>query len=746
MKKYRKISESSLIKKQSNKNLLGVLLKTKKFLQNNNNFSKKTNETEESDIIFANKKSRNELPKLSTSKNITPLDNNKIINFANPTILSRKSLNSLLFNSMSFDNFLKEVADSRVFGNAKDILPPILPEEKKDFAYTNIQNDSLSNGVNISEPINKKPKLPITEKFNSNTRKYLFVLDKLDELSLYQRNSILNRDKFINEDNKEEKYSISRNVILREIILNEISYKDLYHEEDHSLMDPQYYNKFIKSKIKEYKKEIPNEENFHRTLEKEYLDSEYNKPILTLNSLSITFTCKGKYHLFHIPFEFLPLFYYQNMEYLKLILISIVRFQNDFEDIYIDFEEIPNILSSSKQFELDENKIERRKPKDKYLEKAKLLKSTRTIIRNNLNSQTNDLRRSISRELFLRKNSNLKQSLKKNNTIRIFNGIKASPQYPKHNNEVKIYKCTYNKFIYKWNTPKYEYDVEIKVPEAIFQIGKTSLRAYIDIEHIFNFLENDFDNWDYYVSKIIFSYKECSHYLNEIISLKTVNKLSLKKSNSQPNFTQVNTRDIKHGSNKANRNIFLNMEKILKISEKSKIYEFLYTDTNNANYIKILHNFSVSSRCKSFKIKNKFIFDFNFSQMRILNKVLRIQGLNFFIKKLIYIDKFTSNLRFGYEELDSMANGDYNLLEKQNPNKDSYQTCMRMKEIYKDIINITVTFPFLETVRYNNQNYQNCFESDYNNVIFNGFSLDVLDELCHKNFDEWSKILINMKM
>ena len=47
MKKYRKISESSLIKKQSNKNLLGVLLKTKKFLQNNNNFSKKTNETEE---------------------------------------------------------------------------------------------------------------------------------------------------------------------------------------------------------------------------------------------------------------------------------------------------------------------------------------------------------------------------------------------------------------------------------------------------------------------------------------------------------------------------------------------------------------------------------------------------------------------------------------------------------------------------------------------------------------------------
>ena len=746
MKKYRKIAESSLIKKQSTKNLIGILLNTKKFLQNNNNFSKKTNETEESDIIFAKKNSRNELPKLSPSKNITTLDNTKIISFANPTILSRKSLNSLLFNSMSFDNFLKEVVDSRVFGNAKDILPPILPEEKKDFVYTNIQNDSILNGNNISEPINQRPKLPRTEKFNTNTRKYLFCLDKLDDLSSYQRNSILNPDKFINEDTQEEKYTISRNVLLRDIILNENSYKDLYLEEDHSLMDPQYYNKFIKSKIKEYKKEIPKEENYHRILEKEYLDSEFNKPILTLNSLSISFTCKGKYHLFHIPFEFLPLFYYQNMEYLKLILISIVRFENDFEDIYIDFEEIPNILASSKQFELEENKYEKRKPKDKYLEKAKLLKSTRTIVRNNLINMTNNLRRSISKELFLRKDSKLKQSIKKNNTIRVFNGIKASPQYPKHSNEEKIYKCTYNKFIYKWDTPKYEYDVEIKVPEAIFQVGRTSLRAYIDIEHILNFLENDFENWDYYVSKIIFSYKECSHYLNEIISLRTVNKLSLKKSNSQPDFTQVNTRDIKQGNNKTNRNIFLNMEKILKISEKSKQYEFFYTDKNNANYIKILHNFSVTSRCKSFKIKNKFVFDFNFSQMKILNKVLRIQGLNFFIKKLIYIDTFTSNLRFGYEELDSMANGDYNLLEKQNPNKDAYQTCMRMKEIYKDNINITVTFPFVETVRYNNQNYQNCFESDYNNVVFNGFPLDVLDELCNKNFNEWAEILINMKM
>ncbi len=51
MKKPRKILEKSSLKKPSNKNLMRILLHTKKFLQNNNNFAKKTIETEESDML-----------------------------------------------------------------------------------------------------------------------------------------------------------------------------------------------------------------------------------------------------------------------------------------------------------------------------------------------------------------------------------------------------------------------------------------------------------------------------------------------------------------------------------------------------------------------------------------------------------------------------------------------------------------------------------------------------------------------
>ena len=40
-----------------------------------------------------------------------------------------------------------------------------------------------------------------------------------------------------------------------------------------------------------------------------------------------------------------------------------------------------------------------------------------------------------------------------------------------------------------------------------------------------------------------------------------------------------------------------------------------------------------------------------------------------------------------------------------------------MKEINKYIINFTISFPTLETIKYNNQNYENCFESNYDEVI-----------------------------
>ena len=68
MRKQRTNTSISKIRKSSNRNLMNILLKTKKFVGNNINFTKKTNETEDSDFNFAKNNFNNDLPLLPSSK------------------------------------------------------------------------------------------------------------------------------------------------------------------------------------------------------------------------------------------------------------------------------------------------------------------------------------------------------------------------------------------------------------------------------------------------------------------------------------------------------------------------------------------------------------------------------------------------------------------------------------------------------------------------------------------------------
>ena len=529
-----------------------------------------------------------------------------------------------------------------------------------------------------------------------------------------------------------------------------------------TLGDYKYYNKWIKRKLLELKKEIPSEGELHRTFEKEYKNSKYYKPLLNLYSLSVSFNCKGKYHLFHIPFEFLPLFYYQNMSYLKYILISIFKFDNNFEDILIDFDEIIHILTSCKEFCINEDnktnqntlvKLESHKSSINFTTLLNTQKMEKRVSFKKLNMNYKYIKKGgftpkssmINKKNF--RTLNKKDMINSFNSHDDINNSQDSPKLPKYKNAVKIeekniYKCIYNKFLFKWHTPKYNYDITVKTPEAIFQAGRIIIKAYIDIELIFYLLENKFKNWDLYISQYIFSYKECHKNMNDLISIKSTDNLFINEFNSLPHLqSSLSTRDIREIYTNNNKINNLNKEKINQFSDKSKKYEFLYTNKENYNYIKLFHSFFITSKCKDI-IKRKFCFDFNFYHMKTLNKILRIQGLKYFLKKLIYIDRQTLSLRFKYDELSSLANDQYKILEKYEPNISGTQTSIKMKERNKDIIKIVINFPVLETIKYNNQSHGNCFESDYDRVIFDGISLDTLDELCKNDFNEWPNILL----
>ena len=147
--------------------------------------------------------------------------------------------------------------------------------------------------------------------------------------------------------------------------------------------------------------------------------------------------------------------------------------------------------------------------KKKLLSKEMLFKSTKSGERKIKHNFTNNLGKPLSNELSFKNPSRYSRTLNKHKTIRILNGINISSHNVNKSEEEKIYNCPYNKFISKWSTPKYEYDVEINVPEVILQIGKVSLRAYVDIEYIFNFL----DLHSYYITIFFFCIAKISYFL-----------------------------------------------------------------------------------------------------------------------------------------------------------------------------------------------------------------------------------------
>ena len=702
----------------------------------NNQFQKYSNESEYTTKMQSTKNSKTlEFPTIQCFQQSSSYNNNNLFNPKDEKTFSDEYyLKLFLLNSISFDDYQKAIIELK---QKKMGLPPINNEDRKDDKNT---SDAILNDLFIPGSIKQKKRTRI----NYNN-KYTSCLDTLSKINNYKKINCTILGEGMNNKYNGKVCDISKNHLLREIILNEYCGKDFNYEQQKLFRNYKHYNNWIKKQLLELKKEIPPEEKVHRTFEKEYKHSNYNNPILYLNSLSISFYCKGKSHYFHIPFEYLPLFYYKNMSHLKLILISLFKFQNNFEDIMIDYDEIIYILSCCKQFEIKPEEIIDEKEIN-IINDSNNSQMNNITLSNNINFDKRISCQTPNNQMSLNESPKSRDTHKKKNTTNYYHKKDTKNKKAKKTEEKKeidieegnLYKCIYNKFVFKWITPKYNYDITVKSPEAIFQIGRTVLKAYIDIELIFYLLENNFTNWDYFISQYIFSYKECHKKMNKLTSVKSMKNIFPNVLNS---FSVKNNEKIKDKYIKKKNLNYLNDEKIQQISDKSKTFEFLYTDKSNNNYLKVLHSFFITSRCRAFN-KNKFCFDFNFFYMKILNKVLRIQGLNHFLKKLIIIDKDTLSLHFRYDKLSTLANGEYKVLENYEPNIKGEQTCLRMKERNKDIINFTISFPVLETIKYNNLNYENCFESDYDEIIFDGISLDTLDELCRNDYKEWPCILM----
>ena len=415
-------------------------------------------------------------------------------------------------------------------------------------------------------------------------------------------------------------------------------YMNLNYNEKEIFNHKLKYERIIKEKIEYYKKN--KNENLTTSLEKNYIFGPTKKKIyLKLTSLMIYFedpseqkepyynNYLNKNYQIDFPFSLLPLFYYKGINTFKKLLISIIKFENNYEKIKLDDKSIYNALLNLKDFSTKEieNEI-------KAIKSLKLPKKHKDSIKieHEIDYDDNDLKF---------KNDKIDAKVK---------SYSIHP-YIKHmkNNE----KC--NSYSFLWITPKKNYKVTIILPLITYTVPSNSIKIqqFIDFELLFYLYNINFLFWDFYVIKYLFGFKQFRFVLDRLKS-------------HLPVF---------------NMKIFLTEPKKNNYNLNEEKYNFIYTNENDITQIITLKCFNMNVSILDFKnhIINDYNIFFNFKQL------IKILQIGKFASKIYFLIKFMdinndNTLHFNYQELEQFDvinwlkdiekyNGDYFLQQIKNP-------------------------------------------------------------------------------
>ena len=563
------------------------------------------------------------------------------------------------------------------------------------------------------------------------------------------------RDSFI-KMLKYQKYILKNRILLRDTLLNEKSYLDFEYNEEKIFMKVEHYNYFIKNKIEDIKLnklKLNNQTRFEKIYEK----SKFNNPKLVLKPIIIEFTKINSFQnkpldnqeqkqIFEIPFEFIPLFYIYNFSKLKEILSCIFHLNEDFSKFEVNYDNFSYLLKRSSEFndslKPSQAQIQRNISKKTYTSKIKSLQS---LSLNKASSTKMAKRISVS---------NPKESVKiidiygdeytfkpmNNNYETKFIGRFKSKSIPNDDNykPKKLYFSNKNTFEYIWLTPNYEYLVNIKTPEISFYINDFTINKNADIELLFFLLENKFENWDFYIIEYLFSFLKFSLIINNFLSLYKINKYNLKN-----NF------------NFKNKIINLSEEKKLKYSKKNNKFEYIFTDENKINYIKIFHYYKLLVFNKKINKKYQFCFHMNSIQMYSFYFSVKKQGIKHLIEKLLFFDRDNMKIKLNYNYLDNFGKEDFNNLENLIQKSSNNPKENNKENKYNFNLNDTklcLIFPNIESIKFKNNLISNskgdCFESNSIPEVKERLDIKILEKILKTNdLFQWPNIIemINIK-
>ena len=607
---------------------------------------------------------------------------------------------------------------------------------------SSIQSTKQQNNKTIFSPLSVST-MTQNSFFNKN-KKTIDSKNNNSKSMNYYKNIMKNRNLFRLKNNlatffNKKKNLYNNRILLRDILLQEKDYFNLKYEHDKVFLSMEQCHEYIKEQMAEIKKnkiKIKNPEKFEKFFE----NSKFGHPSLTLNSIVVEFQYRYSFdnnrnfninekQVFNIPFEYIPVFYFHNFGKIKEILISIFHLDDDLNEFHSKYENLSYILRASQEFKESEEYRDNKADvfKKEFIYKLQINHS-QTLNKSNNFSFRNTKRGSGSNP----KRDSLK-SIDIYNTEYIFN---SNPDYLRKFNKDKNLLNSKNIFEFLWLSPTNQYLVTLKTPEISFKINDVDIRKNIDIEFLFFLAKNNFQNWDFYVMEYLFSFYDFILIINSFFSL-----YKLKAKHRALSNIQNNNNVYKH--NYQYHIIHLTKDKKVRYSKKNSKLEFIFTDNNLNNYIKILHNYKIFVFNKKINPHYQFCFHLNFIQMKSLFLASKKQGIKYLLEKIIIIDKDNMKIKLNYEYLDNFCKNDLNNLEPLLPS-----TIPIKGNKYKFNLNDTkfcLFYPIIETIKFDSDalRMNNCFISNLEQELKDDTNVNILDSLFKiTDLYKWPSIIV----
>ena len=726
---YSKILGKDYISYKFNKIVLG----TKRLISNNLNYNDFSKEYDDITKIVSFKYPN--LDNFPISKNLELIPLGKVRFSYDSTKNRIKSGNLPNINDKSKNNNHNLFLKSSIKNNNKTINKIKInsvddKESRKDKDENEFGSKSLSKIMGYRQLKNNNGNTLSIVNNNSSIKYSSNYTSKKSRFSSFKNNTnlkrrILIRNSFLNMLNY-KKYLHNNRMLLRDSLLNEKDYFQLDYDEEKIFSQTEHYNNFIKNHINLIKSNSLNFE-CNGKLEKTFEKTKIN-PKLVLKPITIQFTrifCfNNKAHpnskdeeevqdqTFEIPFEYTPIFYLYNFSKIKEILASIFQLNKDYTSFTSNYKNFSYLINHSSNYEDSSNF----KQEEFQRNNSKKLLTSKTI-----NFQSLSLNKAYSGKINKRNSMSLQKEVIK--TIDIFNNDSSLDSFNNkrdlnqkyksksvannlNSKNNKIYFCNKNSFEFLWLTPVYEYLVNIKVPEISFYIGEIIINKNIDIELLLFLLENQFNNWDFYIIEYLFSFYKFSLIINNFLS-------------------------------------------IYKIGKYQFINNFLFNNNIINNYIKLLHSYKILIFNKNINKEHQFCFHMNLIQMKSLYFSIKKQGAQHLIKKIFSLDNETMKIKINYDYLDNFGQNDFNNLENIL-HKNGHDEFLETKENkYNFNINeniICLVYPNLESIKFINNispnKKEDCFESNSIGEVKERLNFAILEKILKtKDLFLWPNVI-----